>query len=232
MLGVKVMILNLIRTLVVFLLVVVALRLMGKRQIGKLQPYELVIIILIADLASIPMDDISIPLLSGVIPILTLVFIEVTISYFALKSERVRGLICSTPSILIKNGKIVEEELTRLRYNINDLLEQLRVKNVPNIADVEFAIMETSGEITVIPKSQKRPICPADLNIPTKYEGIPVTLIIDGYVFEQNLSKINLSKEWLKNELSKFGVQDMKQVLLASLDTEGNLFYQLKTQTV
>ncbi|AQS58893.1 DUF421 domain-containing protein [Desulforamulus ferrireducens] len=226
------MILNLIRTLVVFLLVVVALRLMGKRQIGKLQPYELVIIILIADLASIPMDDISIPLLSGVIPILTLVFIEVTISYFALKSERVRGLICSTPSILIKNGKIVEEELTRLRYNINDLLEQLRVKNVPNIADVEFAIMETSGEITVIPKSQKRPICPADLNIPTKYEGIPVTLIIDGYVFEQNLSKINLSKEWLKNELSKFGVQDMKQVLLASLDTEGNLFYQLKTQTV
>lgn len=226
------MILNLIRTLVVFFLVVVALRLMGKRQIGKLQPYELVIIILIADLASIPMDDISIPLLSGVIPILTLVFIEAVISYFSLKSERFRGFICSTPSVLVRNGKIVEEELTRLRYNINDLLEQLRVKNFPNIADVEFAIMETSGEITVIPKSQKRPVCPADLNIPTKYEGIPMTLIIDGYVFENNLSKINLNKDWLRNELAKFGIQDMKQVLLASLDTEGNLFYQLKTQTV
>ncbi len=226
------MILNLIRTLVLFLVVIVAIRIMGKRQVGKLQPYELVIIVLIAELASIPMENIGIPLLSGVIPILTLLFIEVAISYFSLKSERMRGLVCGTPSVLIQNGKIIEEEMSRLRYNINDLLEQLRTKNFPNVVDIEFAIMETSGEISVIPKSQKRPLNPADLNIPTKYEGIPMTLIIDGYVFEKNLSKVNLTKDWLKGELGKFGIQDVKQVLLASLDTEGNLFYQLKSRTV
>ncbi|GAB6157254.1 DUF421 domain-containing protein [Desulfotomaculum varum] len=225
------MIITLIRTLILFALVVVALRLMGKRQIGKLQPYELVIIVMIADLAAVPMEDIGIPLLSGIIPILTLLFVEVAISFAALKSERLRGVVCGTPSILVANGKIVEPELKRLRYNINDLLEQLRTKNFPNIADVEYAILETSGEISVVPKSQKRPVIPADLNIPTKYEGIPITLIIDGYVFEKNLKKINLTREWLQTELQKFGIADLKQVLLASLDSEGNLFYQVKTRT-
>lgn len=226
------MILIFIRTLILFTLVVVALRLMGKRQIGKLQPYELVIIVLIADLASVPMENIGIPLMSGIIPILTLLFLEVTISYISLKSERLRGIVCGTPSVLVQNGKIVESELSKLRYNVNDLLEQLRAKNFPNIADVEFAILETSGEVSVIPKSQKRPVNPADLNIPTKYEGIPMTLIIDGYVFENNLKKVNLSAEWLKKELQTFGIYDFKQVLLASLDTEGNLFYQLKARVV
>lgn len=226
------MILVFIRTLILFTLVVIAIRLMGKRQVGKLQPYELVIIVLIADLAAVPMENIGIPLLSGIIPILTLLFAEVTISYISLKNERLRGIVSGTPSVLVENGKIVESELSKLRYNVNDLLEQLRTKNFPNITDIEFAILETSGEVSVIPKSQKRPLNPADLKIPTKYEGIPMTLIIDGYVFENNLAKINLSVEWLQKELQKFGIYDFKQVLLASLDTEGNLFYQLKARAV
>lgn len=226
------MILVFIRTLILFTLVVIAIRLMGKRQVGKLQPYELVIIVLIADLAAVPMENIGIPLISGIIPILTLLFAEVTISYISLKNERLRGIVSGRPSVLVENGKIVESELSKLRYNVNDLLEQLRTKNFPNIADIEFAILETSGEVSVIPKSQKRPLNPADLKIPTRYEGIPMTLIIDGYVFENNLAKINLSVEWLKRELQKFGIHDFKQVLLASLDTEGNLFYQLKARAV
>lgn len=225
------MVLGMIRTTILFLLIVVVLRIMGKRQIGKLQPYELVVIIILSELATIPMEDIRIPIISGVVPILTLLFIEVAISYFSMKSERMRGIVCGTPSVLIENGKIVESELRRLRYNINDLLEQLRAKSFPNISDIEFAILETSGEVSVIPKSQKRPLNPADLNIPTKYEGIPMTLIIDGYLFENNLKKINLNSEWLRSELQKFGIYDLKQVLMASLDTEGNLFYQLKTRT-
>ena len=176
------MILTLIRTAILFILVVVALRLMGKKQIGKLQPYELVIIIMIADLAAVPMESTGIPLISGVIPILILLVIEVTLSYSSLKSERLRGVLCGTPTVLVENGRIVEGELQRIRYNINDLLEQLRAKNFPNISDIEFAILETSGEISVIPKSQKRPVNPADLNLPTHYEGIPMTLIIDGTV--------------------------------------------------
>lgn len=225
------MILIILRTLILFFLVVLALRIMGKRQIGQLQPYELVVIIMIADLAAIPMESVGIPLLSGAIPILTLLVAEVVISYLSLKSERFRGIVSGTPSILVENGKILEKELKKLRYNVNDLLEQLRTKNYPNIADIEFAILETKGDITVIPKSQKRPVVPADLHIETKYEGIPITLIIDGYVFKKNLEKLKLNETWLQGELQKFGITDFKKVLLASLDTEGKLFYQLKDQT-
>ena len=123
----------------------------------------------------------------------------------------------------------MEEELRRIRYNLNDLLEQMRAKNAPNIADVEYAILETSGDLSVIFKSQKRPVTPEDLNIPTNYEGLPINLIIDGYVNEKNLSRINLSVDWLQTELSKFGINNVQDVLFASLDTEGRLYYQLKS---
>ncbi|MDF9408457.1 MAG: hypothetical protein A4E52_01414 [Pelotomaculum sp. PtaB.Bin013] len=226
------MLIGIIRTLILFTVVVIGLRLMGKRQIGQLQPYELVIVIMLSALAAIPMENTGVPLASGLFPIFTLIVAQVALSYVALKSERARGIICGTPSVLIENGKIVEQELYRLRYNINDLLEQLRSKDTPNIADVEFAILETSGKLNVIPKSQKRPVVPADMNLPTAYEGMPVTLIIDGYVFHKNLAKINLDADWLKSELKNFGVNNLKEVLFASLDTEGKLFYQVKSKAM
>ncbi|MFZ5631561.1 MAG: DUF421 domain-containing protein [Bacillota bacterium] len=226
------MILGIIRTLILFTVVVIGLRLMGKRQVGQLQPYELVIVIMLSALAAIPMENTGVPLVSGLVPILTLIAAHVALSYVSLKSERARGVICGTPSVLIENGKIVEKELARLRYNINDLLEQLRSKNMPNISDVEFAILETNGNISVIPKSQKRPVVPADMNLPTTYEGLPMTLIIDGYVFHKNLAKINLDENWLKSELQKFNVNSFKDVLFASLDSEGKLFFQVKSKAV
>jgi uncharacterized membrane protein YcaP (DUF421 family) len=210
--------------------VVVALRFMGKRQIGQLQPYELVIIIMLSELAAIPMENIGIPLFSGLLPILTLLVAEVTLSYIALKSVRARGFICGTPVVLIEGGKIMEKELQRSRYNINDLLEELRSKNFPNISDVEFAILETSGHLSVIPKSQKRPLIPQDLNLSTQYEGLPLPLVIDGQVMDSNLQKARLNPGWLKSELNKFGIKSFKDVLFASLDTEGKLFYQAKTK--
>ncbi len=226
------MILGIIRTLILFTVVVIGLRVMGKRQIGQLQPYELVIVIMLSALAAIPMENTGVPLISGLAPILTLLVAQVALSYISLKSQRARGIICGTPSILIKNGKIIEEEMARLRYNINDLLEQLRSKNTPNIADVEFAILENSGQLSVIPKSQKRPVVPADINLTTAYEGLPVTLIIDGYVFHKNLARINLNEDWLKTELQNFGINSFKEVLFASLDTEGKLFYQVKAKAI
>ncbi len=224
------MVLGIIRTFILFTVVVVGLRLMGKRQVGQLQPYELVIVIMLSALATIPMENTAVPLAGGLVPILTLIVIHVALSFTALKSERARGMICGAPSVLIENGKIVEEELRRLRYNINELLEQLRAKNMPNIADVEFAILETSGELSVIPKSQKRPVIPEDMNLPTKYEGLPVTLVIDGHVFRKNLEKINLSEEWLKSELQKLNINSFKEVLFACLDTGGRLFFQAKSR--
>ncbi|MBO8129318.1 MAG: DUF421 domain-containing protein [Peptococcaceae bacterium] len=224
------MLLVIIRTLILYALVVVIMRLMGKRQIGQLQPFELVVIIVLSALVAIPMADTGIPLINGIIPILTLLVAQGTLSYITLKSTKARGVVCGTPSVVIRNGKIVSEELERLRYNINDLLEQLRTKNFPNIADIEFAILETNGQLSVIPKSQKRPVCPEDLQIPTQYEGLPVTLIIDGKVNESSLKDINLSIDWLRKELGRFGITDLKKVLFASLDTTGKLFYQLKPQ--
>ncbi|MDD2587208.1 MAG: DUF421 domain-containing protein [Syntrophomonadaceae bacterium] len=222
------MLLIVIRTLILYMAALVLLRVMGKRQIGQLQPYELVIIIMISELAAIPMENTGVPILSGLIPMFILVAAQVTLSYISLKSQRARGIICGKPSIVIENSKILEDELRRLRYNINDLLEQLRLKDVYNIADVEFAILETSGELSVLLKSQKRPVEPEDLNIETQYEGLPTTLVIDGRIIQENLEKMNLGLDWLQGELNKSGVSNVKQVLFANLDSRGDFYYQLK----
>lgn len=222
------MLLVTIRTLILFVLVTVGIRMMGKRQIGQLQPYELVIIILFAELAALPMANSGVPLVNGVLPIIILVLAQVSLSYLSLKSVRARKIICGAPTILIEKGKIVESELKRIRYNINDLLEQLRSKDMPNIVDVEFAILETSGDLSIIPKSQKRPLAPADINIATNYEGLPTTLIIDGFLLRENLFKNEINEEWLRMHLNKFGINNFDDVLFASLDTEGKLFYQKK----
>jgi uncharacterized membrane protein YcaP (DUF421 family) len=203
---------------------------MGKRQIGQLEPYELVVAIMIAELAAIPMEDKAIPLINGLAPIFTLFFIQVCISVINMKCLWFRSIMDGNPSIVIRDGKIDIQELTKSRYNINELLEQLRVKGFANIADVEFAILETSGNLSVIPKSQKRPVTPEDLQIDTEYEGLPVPLIIDGRIQYDNLAEVNLTADWLKNELGKFNITEIKDVFLASLDTQGKLFFQIRKE--
>lgn len=222
------MLLALLRTLILYLIVLFVMRIMGKRQIGQLQPFELVIMVMLAGLAVIPMENTGVPLTNGLVPILTLLAAEYIASFLSLKSEEIRKILCGKPSILINRGKIVEQELQRLRINLNDLLEQLRIKNMPNISEVEFAILETSGSLSVIPKSQKRPLTPNDLNIPTNYEGLPITLILDGKVNHENLRIAHLSIEWLKEQISENGYSDFKEILFAALDTSGNIFIQEK----
>lgn len=219
-----------IRAIFLYLLVVLVIRIMGKHQIGQLQPFELVITIMISELAAIPMQDTEIPLLNGVIPIITLLFIQITLSLLTMKSIQARRLICGCPSILIENGRINETELQRLRYNLSDLLEQLRLKDLPNIADVEYAILETSGQLSVIPKSQKRPVIPEDLQIETSYEGLPLILISDGTFHSEILKQTNLSETWLRNELKKTGINSWDEVLIASLDSSGKLYIQPKAK--
>ncbi|HHV59691.1 MAG TPA: DUF421 domain-containing protein [Clostridiaceae bacterium] len=217
-----------VRTLILYILVVLVMRLMGKRQAGELQPFEFVAAIMISELAAIPMQNTGIPLINGIIPILTLLFAQIALSLICLKSNIVRGLIYGKPVILIENGRIQEKNLRKEMYTLIDLIEQLRMKNMHNIADVEFAILETTGQISIIPKSQKRPVTPEDLNIPTKYEGMSLTIILDGEVILKNLEKAGLTEDWLQNELKSKGIGSTKDVLYASLDTEGNLFCQEK----
>ena len=216
-----------VRVIILYLLVLITMRLMGKREIGQLQPFELAISIMIADLASVPMADIGIPLLSGIVPILGLLTLHLLISFINIKSIKAREIICGKPSILIANGRINEKALKKERFTINELEERLRGFSIPNIMDVEYAILETSGQITVIPKPGKRNTTPEDFNIMPIDEGLPYDLIIDGMVMNDNLKKIGKNVEWLNDEVKKYNAKP-KDVLIMTINNKGKVYCQLK----
>jgi len=216
----------LLRGMILFFVAVLMMRIMGKRQVSQLQPYELVIAIMIAELAATPMADIGVPLLYGIVPMLTLMLLHSVLSIASLKSQRLRAFICGTPSILIKKGVLQEEEMRRNCYDLNDLMEEVRAMGVQNLADVGTAILETSGKMSVFPQGQKRPVSPQDMGIEVAYEGIPLTLVLDGKVQEQNLALGGLDVNWLSKTLESLGFRNPGEVFLASLDTQGMLFAQ------
>jgi uncharacterized membrane protein YcaP (DUF421 family) len=216
------------RTTILYLSVLLAIRIMGKREVGQLSAFDLVVAIMIAELAAMAMDRIEMPLHEGLIPIFTLVALEIFLSYLSLKSHTIRGIVDGAPSIVIANGKIVEKELRKQRYNVSDLLGQLREKDVPNIADVQYAVLETSGELSVVLKGDRRPVTPADLGLPSRYEGMPTPLIFDGHIHFKNLRGLQLDEEWLLSEIRKQGVEQISDVLFASLDTQGSLYVSEK----
>nr|WP_245684792.1 DUF421 domain-containing protein [Orenia metallireducens] len=201
---------------------------MGKREVGELTPFDLVVSLMIAELGVIVIEQRNTNLIDAVIPLVTLASIELIVSYLSLKNSTIRRLINGTPSILIRNGKIDETEMRKSRYSIHDLLMQLHENSIFNPSDVEFAILETSGDLTVIPKSQHRGLTPNDLGIATKYEGIPTLLITDGEINYNGLDKVNLDEAWLLKELKKRGIEDFKDVMLAVLETDGELYTSIK----
>ena len=221
------MVLILVRTIIIYILVLFVMRFMGKREIGQMQPFELVIAMMIADLASTPMSEIGIPILYGIIPILGLLMMHIIISVINLKSIKMREIICGKPRILIYRGKIDETAMIQENFTINELQERLRVNNISNLGDVEFAILETSGQISVVQKPAKRNLRPEDLNITANYEGIAFDLVIDGKVMRDNLEKINKDYNWLADEVGKF---DMKpeEALVVVLNGDGTIFCQKK----
>ena len=223
------MIITFIRSIILYIIVLVVMRLMGKREIGQLQPFELAISIMIADLASIPMSDSGIPITNGIIPILGLLVMHLIISIINMKSIKGRGIICGKPSILIYRGRIDEKVLKKERFTINELEERLRGNNTVNIGDVEYAILETNGQVTVIQKPDKRNTIPADFNIQPEYEGIPYDLVIDGKIMYDNLKQIGKNYEWLRKQVNKFNIKP-EEALLVTLDGKGQMFCQSKSK--
>lgn len=223
------MIITFIRSIILYIIVLVVMRLMGKREIGQLQPFELAISIMIADLASIPMSDSGIPITNGIIPILGLLVMHLIISIINMKSIKGRGIICGKPSILIYRGRIDEKVLKKERFTINELEERLRGNNIVNIGDVEYAILETNGQVTVIQKPYKRNTIPADFNIQPEYEGIPYDLVIDGKIMYDNLKQIGKNYEWLRKQVNKFNIKP-EEALLVTLDGKGQMFCQSKSK--
>lgn len=216
-----------IRTIILYLIVLVVMRLMGKREIGQLQPFELAISIMIADLASVPMTELGIPISNGIIPILGMLFMHMMISFINIKSIHMRKIICGKPSILIYRGKIDEKVLKKERFTVNELQERLRGNNVFNILDVEYAILETNGEVTVIPKPEKRALIPEDLDLKPQYEGIPYDLVVDGKIMYENLKAIGRDESWLEKQLHKYDAKP-RDVLLATIDGKEQIFCQKK----
>lgn len=202
------------------------MRIMGKKEIGQLEPFELAITIMISELAALPMQDTRIPLIHGIIPIITLLLLQTVLSLLQLKSEKLRGIINGKPSILIKNGQLDIKELRSQRFNINDLMEELRIDGYYNIADIEYAILETSGKISIIPKTELTFATKKDMNIKCTQDTLPVTLIIDGKVNHENLKLINQNMSWLNKNLNKNNINDINEVFIALLDSQGKFYCQ------
>ena len=221
------MLITFFRSILIYIFVLVVMRLMGKREIGQLQPFELAIAIMIADLASIPMTDPGIPLSNGIISILGLLVMHLIISIINMKSMKAREIICGRPTILIYRGKIDEKALKKERFTINELEERLRGNNVTSLGDVEYAILETSGQVTVIQKPEKRNTIPEDFNIVPEYEGIPYDLVIDGKIMYDNLKALGKNREWLKKQVEKFKIKP-EDALVVTYDGKGQIFCQKK----
>ena len=221
------MLITFVRAIILYTVVLVVMRLMGKREIGQLQPFELAISIMIADLASVPMTELGIPLTNGIIPILGLLVMDLLISWLNMKSIFVRKLICGKPSILIYRGKIDEKALRKERLTINELQERLRGSNIFNLSDVEYAILETNGEVTVITKPEKREVTTEDLNLDVVYEGIPYDLVVEGKIMHENLKALGKDEQWLKRQLKKFKAVP-EDVLIATMNGNQDFFCQKK----
>ncbi|KKM11106.1 membrane protein [Clostridiales bacterium PH28_bin88] len=217
-----------VRSLILYILVVVVIRLMGKRQVGEMQPFELVIAIMIGGLAVIPMSNINIPLASSVISILVLLALEILLSLLNLYSEKARRIICGTPVVLIDNGKLVPESMRRQRVNVNDLLAQIRSKEYPNVSDVAYAIMETNGTLSVIPKADLKPPSAKELGKTVPPPRLPITLVVEGQVNLKNLAIAEITLEELIRLARDQQIEDLRDVFFAQLTTQGQVYFQKK----
>ena len=199
------MILSYFRTAVLYLVLIVVIRLMGKRQIGQMEPSEFVVTMLVANLASIPMQDGGIPLLSGLVPILTVLGIELVLSTLSLRSIRVRKLLCGKPVILIENGRILQDNLRRTSITLDELTGHLRLKDVLDPKAVQFAILETDGSLSVFPYPKHRPASASDAGITAKPQYLPVTIVGDGYLYRDNLPLVGKDEAWVHRVLQERG---------------------------
>lgn len=217
------MLIILIRTIILYFLVLFVIRVMGKAELSKMDPFEMVLLFMIAELAAIPIESLNIPLLNGAAAIITLLFLEVLISFLSMKSLKFNHFLNGKPSVLIDRGNINEKELKSQRITIDDLMEQLRLKNFPSLADIHYAVLEANGDLSVIPKSDKAPLTPKDMNIETSSTIMPMVLISDGVFYEKNLQALGKEESYLKKELSKAKITDYSQVFLCFFDEKRQL---------
>lgn len=213
-----------IRTVLLYFIIMIGLRALGKRQIGELEPIELVMTLLISDLASVPMQDFGIPLINGVVPIVTLLSLSMLLSWGCMRSIRLRRLICGNPTTLIKNGVLQQEAMRSNRFTLDELIEELRGQGVTDLTTVKFAVLETNGQLSVLLYPNEQPATPKQLGKPVKDDVfLPNILINDGRILHHNLKYADLSLDWLNAQIKARGYRDAKDVFLLSIDEKGSI---------
>ena len=215
------MIISYIRTVFLYLVLTLSIRLMGKRQIGQMEASEFVVTMLVANLAAIPMQDSGIPLLSGLVPILTVLGLELVLSWWILKSVLFRKLFCGKPVILINEGQILMENLRATRVTLDELMGHLRTKDVLDLRQVQYAILETDGNLSVFPYPASQPACARDAGIPVQKQYLPLSIIEDGVLLKENFSQSGKDEAWLQRTLRKHGAK-ISDTMLLTVDPEGS----------
>ena len=211
------------RTIILYLVIIIALRIMGKRQIGELSSSEFVITILVSQLATVPMGSVSTPLIYGVIPILTLLSLEIIISSLFVKNRWIRKIVVGHTSILIENGKINQPEMKRLRLTLDELLEELRLKSFMDISTVKYAILEANGELSVFPFSKDESVTKSDINITEDTSFLPFTIISDGVLIKSEAERLGKNENWIKKQLAKKNIKSIHDVFLMQADENGGI---------
>ena len=219
-----------IRVQIIFFVVLLFLRIMGKRQIGEMQPYELVITLIIADLATVPMSDANIPLLNGILPLAILVMLHYGITMLTRKSIFFRQIISGKSVIVIDPDGIKYDSLKKLNMNLHDLQESLRQLNYFSFEQVRYAIVETNGKMTVIPTAENAPATAQDVNANNPEPELPVLVVRDVKIMDSNLLKLNLTQSKLDELLKNLNIKHIKDIIVMNLDKSGKLYYQLKGQ--
>lgn len=221
---------SLARIVILYSLIIAGIRLMGKRQVGELEPSELVVSLLIADLASVPMQDLGIPLHAGIIPILTLLSITMILSMLTMKSIRFRALLCGKPSIIIRNGKLEQQEMRRNRLTVDELLEELRCQGQTSISAVKYGILETNGRLSILLYPEQESPTRQDLNLHHDDPGLAVVVISDGAILEKNLHLRGLNRTWLDRQLHRHNCARPEDVFLMTVDECGEVYLSPKQE--
>ncbi|MDA8097305.1 MAG: DUF421 domain-containing protein [Desulforudis sp.] len=211
-----------------FIAVIFITRLIGKTQMGMLTVTDFVNGIVIGSLAAAMVVDLKGNIWYYIVGLAIFGGLTIFTEWLTMKNRAVRKLFEDVPTVVIYNGKLLENNMRKMRYHVDDLMMQLRAKNVFDIHDVEFAVSEPNGELSVLLKSPKRPVTCEDLQIPTQYEGMPHTIVSDGEIIDKHLTDTELNRAWLYGELERRGIKDVKDVMYASLDTQGNLYVDLR----
>lgn len=213
-----------VRTILLYVILIVGIRAMGKRQIGQLEPIELVLMLLISDLAAVPMQDFGIPLLNGVVPIVTLLSLSMLLSFFSMRSVRFHRLVCGNPTMLIKDGTIQQAAMRRNRFTLDELIDELRAQGVTDLTTVKYAVLETSGQLSVLLYAADAPATPRQLGKAVKEDVfVPVVLINDGRVLKNGLRDRGLDEAWLTRTVREHGFHGTHEVLLLTIDGAGKV---------